>query len=738
MAHSGGLHGSRLPGFAHFESSLSVSSPLCSFEQLDLRFGEDVGLPNTGLDLSCVNGLDLSSASYEGLNLSQQCLNLSSTGGRGGAQTSQNNQKQQQQQQNNGFPTQPEMVLNLSTQIGLNLTRPSVLGYPTLEQVQGLADTFDPSGAQEGGGFSYYGDYSSYSGYPAATSTLCNMEEQRCSPLNLERRSSPLNLAVVGGRKRKPTPGQAQPVNMVGKVMGGQASYSQQQEFACNNHMQPYDYRIPNKLTAFYSQQEGPEVKRQAGGKQEQKAVVAQEYQGDLAAELAHHGSGELFFPELEFQQEAVTFPQELHLLPTSGKGATYRKEGERSQRTKAPGGSLGKLQQGKGRPGVGKVLQEQEGAEAMPQPSYPFSDTSYSELNYSYTDALNFATEALNANTNSPHKAFTEFGGHSEQPGDRTAGMAKPSSSNAQALNPSLNKMRLFCSSCSLEFASSSDLNKHMDSHNKALSEPKYSCSQCKLGFIEESQLLTHNKLHHEVVKAKTSVTSTADNCLKPKNLTTKKTETLTKTNKEHTAKYEVKIKSQEEIQRLKDEMAREPFPYQCVTCSKKFAERTELLQHMEDHNAMKPFKCEVCDLGFTYMSAKKRHEKTHSSDKAFQCKDCTKAFHRKSDLTTHARSHSRARQRHSCEQCGQMFPTEHRLKEHRCSAKPSKQLKCEMCPKVLATKVEWGVHMWRHTKNSSYILTSESDPLPRLATGGLVDSVDTINQPINMQVVH
>ena len=74
----------RLPGFAHFESSLTNS--MCSFEQLDIRFAtEELGLPppypatNTGLDLSSVNGLDLTSPNYEGLNLTQQCLNLSAS-----------------------------------------------------------------------------------------------------------------------------------------------------------------------------------------------------------------------------------------------------------------------------------------------------------------------------------------------------------------------------------------------------------------------------------------------------------------------------------------------------------------------------------------------------------------------------------------------------------------------------------------------------------------------------------
>ena len=796
MAHGGGCH--RLPGFAHFESSLNtVSSPLCSFEQLDLRFGpEDVGLPNTGLDLSCVNGLDLSSASYEGLNLSQQCLNLSNSGTRG-SQSSQNNQKQQQQQQNGAFATQPEMVLNLSTQIGLNLTRPNVMGYPILEQ--GISETFDATG-QEGSGFGYYGDYSSYPSYPVATSTLCQMEEQRCSPLNLERRSSPLNLAVVpgvsGARKRKPTPGQAQSV-AAGKLMPTQANYSHQQDFTCNN--QVYDYRIPNKLTAFYNQQSNQEVKRQVvDTKQEgqkDQSLGGAGYQADIEVELAQHGDNELFFSDLQFQQESAalqgnTFAPDLNIgLQSGGKGQgveyNNRKE-ERSSKKLDPkqqqSGGKGKQQ------GGGKQLQENTTNESNPaHATFPFSDASYPDLNYSYTDALNFAAEALDANNStSTNKSFSQDFSHTVVTSVKTLCLQKPGSSQNETVS-CLNKVRFFCSSCSLEFSSSVDMNKHMDGHNKALNavehnkarisddqrkveavsggskisnvdppqhkvstKPSYNCSLCKTDFAEESQLLSHNKMHHEGGREKKTqggVMSLKDfdtygkNC-QPKNLT-KKVDARQKSGRgpTHSLKYEVKIKSQEEIQKLKEEMSREPFPYQCVTCSKKFAERAELLQHMDDHNAMKPFKCNICALGFTYMSAKKRHEKTHTNEKPFQCKECMRTFHRKSDLTTHSRAHNRNKRRHSCEQCGQMFPTENQLKEHNCSAKPSKQLKCEVCPSVLATKVEWGVHMWRHTKNSSYIITSEDDPLPRIGSRRLAETSclptsDDTSQPLNLNM--
>ena len=104
---------------------------------------------NAGLDLSIVNGLDLTSPHYEVLNLTQQCLNLSNGNNSsrqqqqqqpnsavlGSCRSIQAKQQQQQQQQpaanftansssSSTTAASELMVLNLSTQIGLNLTRP--------------------------------------------------------------------------------------------------------------------------------------------------------------------------------------------------------------------------------------------------------------------------------------------------------------------------------------------------------------------------------------------------------------------------------------------------------------------------------------------------------------------------------------------------------------------------------------------------------------------------------------
>ena len=143
---------------------------------------------------------------------------------------------------------------------------------------------------------------------------------------------------------------------------------------------------------------------------------------------------------------------------------------------------------------------------------------------------------------------------------------------------------------------------------------------------------------------------------------------------------------------------------------------------------------------------TAKRRHEKGHSAEKPHQCEECPRAFHRKSDLTSHRKTHGREREgKFACLDCAQVFRTEKKLSCHPCSGRspPSKQLQCALCEVVLASKVSWGVHMWKHTKNSAYILTSESDPWPVSLLDKLPRDLADINlwaselQPLNMQAV-
>ena len=656
----------RLPGFAHFESSLGGSS-LCGLEQLDIRFAgsEDVGLPppypgvpHTGLDLSNVNGLDLTSSQYEA------GLNLSRTNTR-------------------GKEAEISQVLNLSTQIGLNLTRAAAVAEAgDLNNYQMYNNNFD-----------YYN-----TGYYDTTGAgLCQMEEQRCSPLNLEHRSSPLNLTAVSasnlGRKRKPTPGQVTAAN--------------QQDFTINN--QVFDYRINNKLTAFYSQQEPARC--------ESKAVIlapntatATKYNAMAGGKAGGDPSvGDIFFTAVT-SDLTMSDPLPYSACPAPAPAPPASKK---------PLVSSGKNGSGSGLVdggGNNSLLGFDSGQSA----DFLFQDD-YEDLNYSYSDALNFAAEAMADNSGpSRGKVILEM---------------KQSVVNDLSTNKS------------------SELSQQtVEKHEKV---GVFSCSECKINFYEESQLLTHNKLCHDSLRSKEPSEGGKRTNLKkifetedkqPMNMTLGRLKAREADRKSRSSdqKYQ-KNKSQAQIEKLKEESAKEPFPFQCITCAKKFSSKTDLVIHLGEHNEVKPFKCDVCNLGFSHLSAKRRHEKGHYSGKTEQCPDCPKAFSRKSDLTQHLKTHGRNSLKFACPSCAQVFRTEKKLSCHPCSGRspPAKQLQCGVCEVVLASKVSWGVHMWKHTKDSSYILTSESDPWPVSLLDKLPRDLADFNlwtselQPLNMQAV-
>ena len=686
----------RLPGFAHFESPLNSSSSvgLCGFEQLDLRFAsEEVGLPppyptnNNGLDLSNVNGLDLTSSQYEaGLNLTRR--------------------------PEAGVRDQSEMVLNLSTQIGLNLTRTAAVGEAAdINNYQIYNNSFD-----------YYN-----TGYYDTTATVCQMEEQRCSPLNLEHRNSPLNLTAVPAnvrRKRKPTP--------------GQAASGTKQDFTINN--QVYDYRVNNKLTAFYSQQEG--------GKCEDKNTVKPANSQPVGDFFSNVTSDIPLAGPLQYSQQSTSNKKSLSsckVFPQASGSGSSCKNNSWKQMTASS-----------------SQLQDQTtllGFDSGQSADFLFQED-YEDLNYTYSDALNFAAEAMAEN--SP----------AGQPQSRGKVILEMKAEMVNDLSLSTNKntaaTQYNCQTCMAQFFSSSDLSVHIEKHHKVSS--LFSCSSCKINFYEESQLLTHNKLCHESVKVKTvlnakivgtdgqkrpvsKVGGSGSEDKQPMNMTlgrlTARARELDRKSKSNLENKYPKNKTQAEIEKLKEESAKEPFPFQCITCAKKFSDKTELLQHLEDHNEVKPFKCSVCHLGFTHLSAKKRHEKGHSGEKTHHCGECHRAFSRKSDLSQHLKTHGRESLKFACPDCAQVFRTEKRLRCHPCSAcsPPVKQLQCVLCSVVLPSKVSWGVHMWKHTKDSSYILTSESDPwpvslldkLPRDLMSDLslwTSELDNL-QPLNMRAV-
>ncbi|KAG8173394.1 hypothetical protein JTE90_023759 [Oedothorax gibbosus] len=81
----------------------------------------------------------------------------------------------------------------------------------------------------------------------------------------------------------------------------------------------------------------------------------------------------------------------------------------------------------------------------------------------------------------------------------------------------------------------------------------------------------------------------------------------------------------------------------HSCVTCSKSFAQKFNLMRHMKSHaEGSIGFDCKVCDKFFTREDNLIRHAKTHENEE-YVCPRCPKSFTRKDALTRHLVMHNK-----------------------------------------------------------------------------------------------
>ncbi|CAB4057731.1 KRAB [Lepeophtheirus salmonis] len=115
-------------------------------------------------------------------------------------------------------------------------------------------------------------------------------------------------------------------------------------------------------------------------------------------------------------------------------------------------------------------------------------------------------------------------------------------------------------------------------------------------------------------------------------------------------------------------------------------FSSTTSLNIHVQEHKSEKPHKCDKCPQLFRNASGLKRHlKRVHGNEKqGFKCETCLKGFYERHDLLRHVKIHSVPK----CNDCGKNIKNNHDY-----------------------SKIAWGIHMWKHTKDSSYITTTEDD---------------------------
>ena len=154
----------------------------------------------------------------------------------------------------------------------------------------------------------------------------------------------------------------------------------------------------------------------------------------------------------------------------------------------------------------------------------------------------------------------------------------------------------------------------------------------------------------------------------------------------------------------------------YQCLHCAQEFPDKPSHKAHVELHLKEKPFKCNKCGMHLSSQAVMNRHIKRVHGNKEnlFQCEECGKRFYERYDLHKHVKRHLRNSGLPKCGTCGKTFSDEKLKEKHKCKVKVRNGpgFPCEICESVLDSKVLWGVHMWKHTKDSKYIIPAEMPP--------------------------
>jgi RNase P subunit RPR2 len=128
-------------------------------------------------------------------------------------------------------------------------------------------------------------------------------------------------------------------------------------------------------------------------------------------------------------------------------------------------------------------------------------------------------------------------------------------------------------------------------------------------------------------------------------------------------------------------------------ICCSRRFRQRSALVDHLEIHANPKRFECRDCRKIFSSQSNLRTHITTaHLPQKRFQCDACGKFANSKSRLAVHLKTHSSLTSKLTCphKDCSKLFHNQQSLKNHAktCHNPNRDTFSCEICGKQLMTR--------------------------------------------------